>query len=76
MEEYISLPEKWLSLAKEFEEKWQFPNFVGAIDGKHVPLINLFNSGSTYFNYKIFFSIALLTLVDADYKFLYLNVGR
>ena len=78
MEEYMSLPdskEKWLSVAKEFEEKWQFPNCVGAIDGKHVPLINPFNSGSTYFNYKSFFSIVLLALVDAEYKFLYVNVG-
>ena len=77
MEEYMSLPdskEKWLSVAKEFEEKWQFPNCVGAIDGKHVPLINPFNSGSTFFNYKSFFSIVLLALVDADYKFLYVNV--
>ena len=72
MEEYMSLPgskEKWLSVTKEFEQKWQFPNFVGAIDGKHVPLINHFNSSSTYFNYKSFFSIVLLALVDADYKF-------
>ena len=78
MEEYMSLPdskEKWLSVAKEFEEKWQFPNCVGAIDGKHVPLINPFNSGSTYFNYKSFFIIVLLALVDADYKFVYVNIG-
>ena len=78
MEEYMSLPdskEKWLSVAKEFEEKWQFPNCVGAIDGKHVPLINPFNSGSTYFNYKSFFSIVLFVLVNVDYKFLYVNVG-
>ena len=74
----MSLPdskEKWLSVAKEFEEKWQFPNCVGAIDGKHVPLINPFNSGSTYFNYKSFFSIVLFVLVNVDYKFLYVNVG-
>ena len=78
MEEYMSLPdskEKWLSVAKEFEEKWQFPNCVGAFDGKHVLLINPFNSSLTYFNYKSFFSIVLLALVDADYKFLYVNVG-
>ena len=73
MEEYMSLPdskEKWLSVAKEFEEKWQFPNCVGAIDGKNVPLINPFNSASTYF------SLVLLALADADYKFLYVSVGR
>ena len=72
MEEYMSLPdskEKWLSVAKEFEKKWQFPNCVGAIDGKHVPLINPLNSGSTYFNYKSFFSIVPLALVEADYRF-------
>ena len=78
MEEYMSLPdskENWLSVAQKFEEKWQFPNCVGAINGKHVLLINLFNSGSTYFNYKSFFSIVVLALVDVNYKFLYITVG-
>ena len=41
----------------------------------HVPLINPFNSGSTYFNYKTFFSIVLFALVDVHYKFLHVNVG-
>ena len=68
MEEFMSLPdskEKWLPVAKEFEEKWQFSNCVRAIDGKHVPLINPFNSGLTYFSHKSFFRIVLLALVDA-----------
>ena len=33
------------------------------------------NSGSYYFNYKHRFIIVLLAIVDADYKFIYTDVG-
>lgn len=68
-------PEKWLDVAKEYEEIWNFPHCLGAIDGKHVILQAPFNTGSEFFNYKSSFSIVLFALVDANYNFLYVNAG-
>jgi hypothetical protein len=45
------------------------------MDGKHVMLQAPMNSASEYFNYKTFFSIVLFVLVDADYNFLFADVG-
>lgn len=32
-------------------------------------------SGSLFYNYKNYFSIVLLAVVDANYKFIYIDVG-
>ena len=50
---------KWKDEADEFERKWNFPNCLGAIDGKHVMSQVPPRSGSTFFNYKKFHSIVL-----------------
>ncbi|KAL4714160.1 hypothetical protein ACJJTC_008514 [Scirpophaga incertulas] len=45
------------------------------MDGKHVLLQSPINSGNDYDCYKMFPSIVLFALVDANYKFLYVDVG-
>ena len=68
-------PEGWKEVAKGFEERWNFPHAIGAIDGKHIRIRNPPHSGSQYFNYKRFFSVVMLAVVDSDYKFMYVDVG-
>ncbi|PNF38605.1 hypothetical protein B7P43_G03964, partial [Cryptotermes secundus] len=67
--------EDWRRIANGFYQRWNFPQCVGAIDGKHVLLQAPFNSESKFFNYKKSFSIILLALVDADYCFTFIDVG-
>ena len=45
------------------------------MDRKHIVIRPHTGSGSYYFNYKHTFSIILLAVVDANYKFIYIDVG-
>ncbi|CAG2239080.1 unnamed protein product [Mytilus edulis] len=67
--------EEWASITDLFEKRWQFPHCFGALDGKHVEITCPWNTVSEYRNYKVFFSVVLMALVDADYKFIWIDVG-
>ena len=49
------------------------PHACAALDGKYVACRK--SSGNIYYNYKHFYSIVLMGLLEADYKFLWIELG-
>ena len=52
-ETYLKTPktsDEWLKISKKFKERWNFPNGIGGVDGKHIVLQQPRNSGSHYRN--------------------------
>ena len=43
------------NIAAEFYNKWNFPHYVGSVDGKHIRIKNPSKSASMFYNYKQFF---------------------
>lgn len=68
-------PEAWQKVADGFQKRWNFGNCLGAIDGKHVAIKCPNKGGSFFFNYKGFHSTVLMALVDAEYRFLWVDMG-
>lgn len=52
-----------------------FPHTFGALDGKHVATKCHCSGGSRYYNYNGFNSFLLMAFVDAEYKFLNMDIG-
>ena len=66
----------WKNIAQRYFELWNLPNCIGSIDGKHIRVKCFNNTGSTYFNYKGYFSMVLMAVADADGCFTVIDVGE
>ena len=78
MKDYTKIPstsEDWLKICETFQSRWNFPNCLGAIDGKHIQIRPPPGTGSEYFSYKKTFSILLLPIAGPDYECYYVDVG-
>lgn len=67
--------EDWRSIATDFLHRWNFPNCLVSIDGKHVVIRAPDILGSLFFNYMETYSVVLLAVVDAQYCFRVVDVG-
>ncbi|XP_066598934.1 uncharacterized protein [Prorops nasuta] len=74
---YLSPPEKgdWKKNTEGFWARWNMPNCLGSIDGKHIRIRCPPHSGSLCFNYKKYYSIVLLAIADHLYRFTLVDVG-
>lgn len=75
---FLQIPsseQEWKSIVNEFNKLWNFPHCFGAVDGKYVVFQKPENTISEFCNYRGTNSIVLLGIADANYRFLYVNVG-
>ena len=62
----------------DMEELWQFPFSWGAVDGCHIPIKcppGGAESMKEYHNFKNFYSVVLMAIVDAKYRFVWGSCG-
>ena len=72
--------DEFMDRLSEFGSEWQFPYAFSAIDGSHLPSrcpAGGAESMKQYFNFqnKGFYSIVLMALVDAKYRFIWTSIG-
>ena len=62
----------------DFDEIWQFPYCLGAIDSCHIPIkcpVKGIERAKEYHNFKNFHSVLLMAIVDAKHRFVWASSG-
>ena len=79
MKNEIMLPltlDRWTKIEEGFRIHWHFSNCIGALDSKDIMIKSPAKSGSLFFNYKGHFSTNLMALVEANYRFIFVDIGE
>lgn len=61
-------------VSREFENRWNFPHVIGAVDGKYVALKAPMISDAEHNQTKSNFNVVLLGVVDANFNFMYVDI--
>lgn len=64
-----------MEIVNAFDQRWHYPACIGALDEKHVCMRKPEKSGSHFYNYKGFFSIVIMALVNSNYEFIFVDIG-
>lgn len=77
MPEIIQFPEgdRFDEVINGFEERWGFPQCIGAIDGTHIPITPPAHCRTDFCNRKGWYSINAQCIVDHQYLFVDVYVG-
>lgn len=65
----------WLAISEQFHSIWNMPNCIGSVDGKHFRIVRPPSTGSLFYNYKHYYSVIMMAVSDAQYRFIYMDVG-
>ncbi|XP_050304496.1 uncharacterized protein LOC126742012 [Anthonomus grandis grandis] len=77
-EKYMKFPttqSECKSISEGFEEVCNFPNCVGAVDGKHIQIKPPPGSRAFYYNYKGYNSLVLMAICNANDEFIMCHFG-
>ena len=69
-------PDGWKEVADDIWKRWNFPHCLGGHRWEACSSETPEEVSSLFHNYKGFFPIFLLAIVDSDYKFMYVDVGQ
>jgi hypothetical protein len=64
---HVTVPDhdRFLNIGTKFQERWNFANVIGCIDGKHILIKCPPNAGSLFDNYSFFYSVTRSQILNA-----------